>query len=115
MSKRNKRDGRRTGAKYVLPKVGTTTDGRTVVAGVYEFHETYGMPLEFLFFWLSENNMIPDWLDFYRWAINNNMRHKRILIKLKDPIEDAYGVDFAAEVFSTLNKLKEIGYFEQSD
>ena len=109
MSKRNRKGGRRTGAKYVLPVVGQTTDGYTVVAGVYEFHETYGMPLEFLLFYLKERNIVPDWIDFYNWASNNRMRHDRIISKIKDPIEDAYGVPFAQVVIETLTKLHNRG------
>ena len=66
MSRRNRKAGRRTGSQYVLPQVGTTDDGKKVLAGVYEFHETYGMPLPGLFSWLADHEMVPDWIDFYQ-------------------------------------------------
>lgn len=105
MSKRNRKDGRRTGKDYVLPIVGKTADGKLVVSGVYEFHETYGMPLPFLFDVLRERDMIPDWINFYEWARKNGMKHSRILSKLKDPIEDSYGRKFAGEVLKVLNGI----------
>jgi hypothetical protein len=95
MSRRNRKFGRRTGSKYVLPQVGTTEDGKKVLAGVYEFHETYGMPLSALFSWLADHDMVPDWIDFYQWAEKNGMKHNKIMAKLRDPLEDAWGPEFA--------------------
>lgn len=106
MSRRNRKSGRRTGAKYVLPQAGTTEDGKIVLRGVYEFHETYGMPLPALFSHLADNNMVPDWVDFYEWAEKNGMDHYRIISKIRDPIEDAWGQDFADIVCDTLTIWK---------
>jgi hypothetical protein len=109
MSRRNRTTGRRTGALYVLPQVGVTRDGKPVISGVYEFHETYGMPLEGLFGWLADHNMVPDWLDVYRWAKKNGMEHDRIINKLRDPIEDAWGVSFADVICNMLTALATSG------
>ena len=106
MSKRNRQSGRRTGPNSILPVVGKTQNGKTVVAGVYEFHETYGMPLDFLLSYLYDKDIIPDWVDMYNWAIKNNMKHDRIISKLIDPIEDSYGKEFAISVKQTLELLK---------
>ena len=75
------------------------------MGGVYDFHQSLGMPLDFLFAWLSEHNIVPDWLDFYRMAIHNGMRHDRIITKIRDPIEDAWSVEFANKVCDTLDAL----------
>jgi len=105
MSKRNRKDGRRTGKYNVLPVVGKTADDKTVVTGVYEFHETYGMPLESLLSYLKDHDMVPDWIDFYRWASKNGMKHERIISKIYDPIEDAYGTQWANEICNTLTRI----------
>lgn len=105
MSKRNRQSGRRTGKNNVLPIIGKTPDGQLVVTGVYEFHETYGMPLEFLFAYLKDHNLIVDWIDFYRWGRKNNMSHDRILSKIRDPIEDSYGSECANQVCKTLTEI----------
>ncbi len=104
MSKRNRDKGRRTGSQ-ALPTVGKTEDSKLVVSGTYDFHETCGFPLEMLFAYLSDRNIVPDWVDFYKCAARNGMKHDRILSKIKDPIEDAYGVDFAKVVCDTLTEL----------
>ncbi|KKN60279.1 hypothetical protein LCGC14_0533290 [marine sediment metagenome] len=106
MSRRNRKSGRRTGAAYVLPQVGITTDGKRIIGGVYEFHETYGMPLQGLFCWLADRDMVPDWINFYHEACRNNMKHDRIMTKLRDPLEDAWGTEFADVVCDTLTKWK---------
>jgi hypothetical protein len=93
-----------------ISATGKTVDGKDVMKGVYEFHDTHGMPLPFLLSVLKENNAIPDWIDVYQRATQNGMKHERILSKLKDPIEDSYGVSFAEHV---LNKLDE--KFKESD
>ena len=90
-----------------MPQVGITEDGKSVIGGVYEFHETYGMPLQALFSWLADRNMVPDWIDFYHWANNNGMRHERIISKIRDPLEDAWGVDFANAICDTLDAYYE--------
>lgn len=108
MSRRNRKTGRRTGKAYVLPQVGITEDGKLVLGGVYEFHETYGMPLSALFSYLADNNMVPDWIDFYNWAKKNGMKHDRILNKLRDPLQDAWGPEFADIVCNTLTTLKSL-------
>jgi hypothetical protein len=85
-----------------MPQVGITEDGKRVVAGVYEFHETYGMPLPALFSYLADHDLVPDWIDFYKWAEKNGMKHDRIINKIKDPLEDAWGPEFAGAVIDTL-------------
>lgn len=103
MSKKNRKTGRKTGPNNILPIVGKTENGYIIVSKVYEFHESYGTPLDFLFSYLAENKIIPSWIHFYNEAVRNGMNHDRILNKIKDPIEDAYGVEFAKIVIETLN------------
>jgi hypothetical protein len=105
MSKRNRKTGRRTGKENVLPYVGITQDGKKIVTGVYEFHETYGMPLSDLFLYLKNINLIPDWIDIYKWGRKNGMKHARIISKIKDPIEDSYGKSFADNVCRVLDTI----------
>lgn len=108
MSKRNPQLGRRTG-KLSLPQVGITKDGKIVVAGVYDFFEVYGMPLDWLFSNLKDHNMIPDWIDLYKSAERNNMKHANIISKLKEPLEDVYGFEFAKIIIKSLTYWK---YFD---
>lgn len=59
-----------------------------VITGVYEFHETYGVPLEDLLNYLQVRNMIVDWIDFYQ-----------------APIEDSYGFDHFKQIKINLEKV----------
>jgi hypothetical protein len=104
MSKRNRKSRIRTGT-HSFPALGRTEDGKLVVGGVYDFHQCQGMPLDWLFAELKELGIVPDWLDFYKTAIYNGMRHDRIITKIRDPIEDAWGVEFANKVCDTLNEI----------
>lgn len=104
MSKRNRKSNIRTGT-HSFPTKGITEDGKLVVGGVYDFHQSLGMPLDFLFGHLKELGIVPDWLDFYRMAIHNGMAHDRVITKIRDPIEDAWGVEFANQVCDTLDEI----------
>ena len=105
MSKRNKNSGRNTGYKS-LPIFGSTEDGKIVLGGVYDIHEVYGMPLSPLFSYLADHNAVPDWIDLYKSAERNGMKHFQILYKIKDSIEDAWGKDFANIVCDRLTIWK---------
>ncbi|MDP2683456.1 MAG: hypothetical protein Q8P20_00205 [bacterium] len=107
MSKRNKNSGRRTGANNVLPVVGLTDDGKRVIDGVYQFHETYGMPLPWLFAWMKDHNMVPNWINFYHEAKTNNMSHNKILNKLTDAAQDTWGSKFATVICNNLTLIFE--------
>lgn len=92
-------------SKIILKPVGKTTDDKIVVAGVYEFYETYGLPLDSLFDSLNQKNQIPCWISFYKEAKFAGMKHERILSKLEESISDVYGKEFSDIVLSKLNTL----------
>jgi hypothetical protein len=75
----------------VLFKSGTTTDGRTVVRGVFQLYETEGLPLDVIFDSLIARNSIPDWIHFVQEAEDAGMKLDRILSKLDPAISDTYG------------------------
>ena len=112
MSHRNRKSDMRVGTQS-FPAVGKTEDGKCVVAGVYDFHQTLGIPLDFLFAELCDRGYMPDWLDFYWRAMNNGMQHDRIVAKIIDPIEDAWGTDYASKICETLDSLHYSGVAAQ--
>ena len=91
--------------KNYLNQVGVTTDGKAVVAGVYEFYETHGLPLDVLFDSLDQKNQIPCWISFYKSASLAGMKHERILSKLEEAISDVYGKEFTDAVIKKLDGL----------
>ena len=71
--------------------VGMTQDGGLVVAGVYRFVETHGVPLDVTLERLREHGMTPDWWDVYREAEAAGMKRARILAKVGVAALDVYG------------------------
>ena len=87
----------------MLSKSGETTDGRTVVRGVFRLFETEGLPLDVIFDVLKERNYIPDWEYFVQEAEGAGMKHRdRILLKLDAAIADTYGPEMRNVVISRL-------------
>lgn len=75
----------------MLEVIGKTEDGRLVVKGIYRMYETSGVALDFLFDYIFSNNMIVSWIDLYKEAQLNGMKHKRILTKLEEPVTNIFG------------------------
>lgn len=83
--------------------VGKTTDNKLVVTEVYKLYETHGIPLDIIFEFLNNHNMIPDWNMFCIEATNAGIKIERVLGMLADPISDTYGPEYREYI---LNKLK---------
>lgn len=90
--------------KGILYQTGQTTDGKIVLAGLYKFYETHGLPLDVLFDCCMERNTIPDWIDLYQSARLAGMQHDRVLSKLEEAISDSYGKEWSDIVISRLDK-----------
>lgn len=66
--------------------LGTTTEGKVVVTGIYKFYSTHGIPLDVIFFSLQQRDMVPDWLDFFDQAISiGGMKPEKVLVFSKPP------------------------------
>jgi alanyl-tRNA synthetase len=82
--------------------VSKTVDGKDVVAGVFDFFDTHGLPFDVIFELCKDNNMIPSWPIFYSDAIKAGWSRKTILNRLEPALVDVYGWDFANVVLSRL-------------
>lgn len=89
----------------MIQVVGRTTDGKDVVAGVFRFYETEGLPLDILFESLLLKDCIPDWTSFYREALSAGMSPERIFAKLEPALLDVYGAEFRDVVLKKLATL----------
>lgn len=76
---------------YLLYQSGIATDGKKVIAGIFRYYETTGLPLDVIFEELRNKNCIPDWFNFAIDAIESGMKMDRVLSKLDAPISDIYG------------------------
>jgi hypothetical protein len=81
-----------------------TSNGKPVVAGIYKFFETTGLPLDTIFFLIKQKDMVIDWTELYDSIIN--MPHKRKIAKIEEAISDVYGNDYCKHIIDILN-LKE--------
>lgn len=86
-------------------QTGITTDNKMVIAGVYSFYETEGLPLDIILDLFIKKNAIPDWIDFYNCAIKSGMKHSRIISKLYEAISDTYGSQCAKYITEILDRM----------
>lgn len=89
----------------IIHQVGVTTDGKIVVAGVFRFYETEGLPLDILFEALLQKNALPDWTSFYREALAAGMTPERLFARLDPALVDIFGPEFRDVVMGKLRAL----------
>ena len=90
----------------MITQTGITPEGKPVVAGVYRFFETHGIPLGDLLGLLNDRGCVPDWLSLYDEALAAGMKRDRILSKIEEASCDGYGADFTAQVMKRLRLLR---------
>lgn len=93
--------------KYILSKVGMTSDNKPVYSGVFNFYSEHGLPLDTIFLISLDQKWVPCWTSFYKEAIHSGMKHDRIISKLYDALCDSYGMIYASIICSKLEKLYE--------
>lgn len=91
--------------KILITQIGETTDNKTVVAGVWAFYETHGLPLDVILSLCIQKNWMPCWTSLYKDMLSAGMKHGRILSKLEESISDSYGKAFCDVVISRLNNI----------
>ena len=84
--------------------VGTTTDGRQVVAGLYILYETHGIPLDVIIGGCSERGVVPSWSHMVGEAAAAGMSKARAISKVRQAVSDA-GHPQAALISEALEKL----------
>jgi hypothetical protein len=92
-------------AECPIHVVGETTDGKTLVDGIWEMYETYGLPLDIIFDVLIQKQSVPDWIVLYKQMLKSGMQHSRIISKLDEAIADSYGKEFRDVVISKLDQI----------
>ena len=85
-----------------MEQIGITTDGKKVMKDIAKMYFQDGLPLSILFDLLSQNNMIPSWLDLYEGMKQNGMSHKRIIHLMHEHMFDTYGGEFRDRVIKKL-------------
>ena len=89
--------------KITLTVVGKTDDGKLVVQGVFKITTSIlGLPLEYVLLILKENNMIVDWIDFYKESVQNKWKSKTLITKIEASIIEIYDKKYCNEVMKRL-------------
>lgn len=86
-------------------QIGKTTDDKAVVAGVFSFYETHGLPLDVILNLCIEKNWMPCWTTLYTDMLKAGMKHTRILSKLEESISDSFGKAFCDVVILRLENI----------
>jgi len=66
--------------------IGKTPEGLNVISGVYQFYETFGLPLDLLCEELFKKNYVPAWDDFYMAAAKAGIGHSKIMSRIQEVI-----------------------------
>jgi alanyl-tRNA synthetase len=93
---------------------GKTTDNKIVIAGVFYFTSTHGLPLEIIIGELYNNNMTVDWYDYCKSALKFGQKESSMRAGIREAIVDNFGPFYLKEFLIRLEKVieavkKEIG------
>jgi hypothetical protein len=89
----------------IIFAIGETTDGKVLVAGVFAFYETHGLPLDVILSLCIQKNWMPCWMTLYKDMLKAGMKHDRILSKLEEAISDSFGKAFCDVVIFRLDNI----------
>ncbi len=91
--------------RKLFTQTGVTTDDKPVLSDVFAMYGTRGVPLEDIISYLHDKGYIISWIDFYRDARKDGMKHKTITSTLRPVLLDVYGVEFTKVVIDRLDKI----------
>lgn len=83
--------------------VGETEDGKTVVAGVYRFYETVGLPLDVILSELNQRNALPCWNTLVDEMKTAGWGERKIRGTLDAAIAAVYPREFCAVVMERVD------------
>lgn len=90
--------------------VGKTSDGKTVVTGMFEFIDRFGLPTEMFCFECKDRGFVPDWFNFYSKADKVGWSHRRIIEHIREGA-GVWGSDFADCVVKRIASFRNILVF----
>lgn len=86
-------------------KMGETTDGKTVVAGVFTLMSTHGLPLEFILEELKSRGLVTDWVDFVVKARADGWKDRTIVTRVEAAVGDVFGATYRKGFMDRMNVL----------
>lgn len=89
---------------------GKTVDDRLVIAGLYEFCASEGIPLDVGLQITYQQGFVPCWVSLYQEAKKNGMSHLGIITKIENSIQDiGLHEDILERIVNHLNTLYYLG------
>lgn len=86
--------------------VGKTSDGKALIDGetVFKLHDESGLPVQVVFEIMKENNMMPDWILYYEYAITiGNWEFTTIMKVFQHTVPLIWGEEFGKEVLKRMH------------
>ena len=96
-------------AKQLFSIVGRTLENDPVVAGIFRFKESYGMPLVVIFDNLQNRSMVPSWFHLLEEAKKAGVNQEKFMTELEYSIIDIYGMDYWKKVSEIIAMPKRKG------
>ena len=90
--------------KEYINVIGKTKNNQLVVNGLFKMFDTMGTPLYVIFELCNKQNWIPSWIHFYDEAYKHGWKHKTIINRLKEGMEDIYEPNFIDVIIKRLNE-----------
>ena len=84
---------------------GVTLNGDKVVAGLWKFRETVGLPLSSIFDLCQKHKLIPDFPQLYKDMLGSGIKRDRVLCKIQEELVDSYDKEFVTIVMDRLKEL----------
>jgi hypothetical protein len=77
--------------------VGKTEDGRVVVRGLFEFYDTYGVPLDMAVNQVNRAGFVPDWVCLYERCLRAGWKPSSTWEKLSSLVGDVFGPEYRVQ------------------
>ncbi len=97
--------------KKEIIKVSGYHDSKIVFSGIFKFTETTGLPLTDVLESIKNHDVLIDWLDYYKMALNAGLKKKRIFSRISEALVDVHGVEYKNVVLIRLNYAIDNNYF----
>lgn len=81
-----------------LKQVGIDSNNNQVLAGVFQFYDSHGLPLDIVFSLLKDQGYSISYYDFVKDAAIAGWKNETIILRLREAIIDVYGKEYWLEV-----------------
>jgi hypothetical protein len=84
---------------------GQTADGTPVMGGLFEMHDTRGLPLSLSLMYLRDKGMVGDLYGYAKDALLHGWTPKSIRVRIREAVVDIHGLAHWLEIEPLLDKV----------